>query len=53
MAIKLLKDFEEQKRQGLDPVFDPDKFEGVRGFDFDMGIWRTIRDKYKSGDLKN
>ena len=53
VAIKLLKDFEEQKRQGLDPVFDPDKFEGVRGFDFDMGIWRTIRDKYKSGDLKN
>ena len=53
VAIKLLKDFEEQRRQGLEPIFDPDKFKGVKGFDFDMSSWRTIRDKYKSGELKN
>lgn len=32
-ALKLLKDYEEQKKQGKDPVFDPVKL-GIKGADF-------------------
>lgn len=53
VALKLLKDFEEQEKLGVDPVFDPDKFEGVKGFDFDMTLWRKIRDKYNSGERQS
>lgn len=53
VATKLLKDYNDQKKQGLDPVFDPDKFEGQKGFDFDMSLWRKIRDGFASGELKN
>lgn len=54
VAIKLLRDFESQQKQGLDPVFDPDKFKGVKGFEgVDMNLWSEIRDKFKSGELKN
>lgn len=54
VAIKLLRDFESQQKQGLYPVFDPDKFKGVKGFEgVDMDLWRDIRDKFKSGELKN
>lgn len=54
VGFKLLKDFEEQKKSGIDPVFDPDKFANEKGFKhFDLGIWREIRDKYKNGELKS
>ena len=54
VAIKLLRDFESQQKLGVDPVFDPDKFKGVRGFErVDLDLWREIRDKFKSGQLKN
>ena len=46
IARKLLIDFEEQKKAGLDPIFDPDKF-NWHGTE----TWRKIRDKYKSGQL--
>ena len=48
LAIKLLKDFESQQKLGLDPVFDPDKF-NIPGTE----LWREIRDKFKAGELKN
>ena len=54
VAIKLLRDYERQQKLGLDPVFDPDQFKGVKGFEHvDMSLWREIRDKFKSGQLKN
>ena len=54
VAIKLLRDFESQQKLGVDPVFDPDKFKGVKGFEHvDLNLWREIRDKFKSGQLKN
>lgn len=46
IARKLLLDFEAQKNAGLDPIFDPDKF-NWHGTE----TWRVIRDKYKSGKL--
>ncbi len=48
LAMKLLKDFESQQKLGLDPVFDPDKF-NIPGTE----IWKEIRDKFKAGELKN
>lgn len=48
LAMKLLKDFESQQKLGLDPVFDPDKF-NIPGTE----LWREIRDKFKAGELKN
>ena len=39
-AVALLKDYEEQKKQGLDPVFNPEKF-GINDY---TGAW----DKYKN-----
>ena len=54
VAAKLLKDFRDQQKLKLDPVFDPDKFANEKGFNhFSLDLWREIRDKYKSGDLKN
>ena len=53
VAAKLLKDYETQKKAGKDPVFDPDQFAGESGFDFDMSLWRSIRDRFNSGELKN
>lgn len=41
-ALKTLKDYEEQKRQGLDPVFDPKKL-GIKNADF----WEN---EYKKDD---
>ncbi len=32
-ALKALKDYEEQKKQGIDPVFDPVKL-GIKNADF-------------------
>lgn len=52
-AFKLLKDYEEQKKAGLDPVFDPDKFADQKGFGFDLTLWCDIRDKFRIGELKN
>ena len=34
-ALQALRDYEQQKRQGLDPVFDPDRV-GIRNAD----LWR-------------
>ncbi|MGL4485242.1 MAG: alanine/glycine:cation symporter family protein, partial [Anaerovoracaceae bacterium] len=39
-ALKCLKDFEEQRKQGIDPVFDPVKL-GIKNAD----IWIKIKDK--------
>ena len=44
---------EEQKKAGLDPVFDPDKFADQKGFGFDLTLWCDIRDKFRTGELKN
>ncbi len=46
IAKKLLEDFEQQKKAGKDPIFDPDKF-GWKGTE----TWREIRDRYMSGEL--
>lgn len=53
VAMKLLKDFEQQQKNGIDPIFDPDRFEGSKGFNFDMSLWKDIRDGFKKGELKN
>ena len=40
--IKLFKDYEQQKKLGLDPVFDPDRL-GIKGVD----LWKDIiKEKY-------
>ena len=36
LAVKLLKDYEEQKKAGVDPVFDPEKF----GIEDETGAWK-------------
>ncbi|MCI8610136.1 MAG: alanine:cation symporter family protein [Firmicutes bacterium] len=46
-AKALLKDYQEQKKAGKDPIFDPDKFNWPG-----TETWRGIRDKYQSGQLK-
>ena len=46
-AKALLKDFEQQKKEGKDPIFDPDKFNWPG-----TETWRMIRDKYKSGEVE-
>lgn len=40
-ALATLKDYEEQKAKGLDPVFDPEKW-GIE----DADIWKDIKKKY-------
>ncbi|MEG1957881.1 MAG: alanine/glycine:cation symporter family protein [Lachnospiraceae bacterium] len=45
-ARKLLLDFEQQKKEGKDPIFDPDKFNWPG-----TETWRGIRDRYMSGEL--
>lgn len=42
-AMLLIKDYDEQKKLGLDPVFDPRKY-NLKGFE----IWEEISDKYKA-----
>jgi len=41
-ALATLKDYEEQKAKGLDPVFDPDKL-GIEKVDY----WKEIKKKYQ------
>ncbi len=41
VGIKAMKDFDRQRRAGLDPVFDPDEA-GIQNAD----IWREIKKKY-------
>ena len=41
-AAAILKDYESQKKQGLDPTFDPDKF----GIEDEKGVW----DKFKKSE---
>jgi AGCS family alanine or glycine:cation symporter len=45
-AKALLKDYDEQKKAGKDPIFDPDKF-GWSGTE----TWKDIRDKYLTGKV--
>lgn len=53
-AVKLLKDFERQQKEGKDPIFDADQFVGQKGFEtFDPTVWREIAAEYKAGELKN
>lgn len=40
-VVALLKDYEEQKKAGLDPVFDPEKFNFPN-----TETWKPIRDSY-------
>ncbi|MDO4519652.1 MAG: alanine/glycine:cation symporter family protein [Eubacteriales bacterium] len=36
LAVKILKDYEKQKKQGIEPTFDPDKF----GIHDHHGVWK-------------
>jgi AGCS family alanine or glycine:cation symporter len=42
-TVKLLRDYEAQKKQGVDPIFDPDKFKDTIP---NTDQWYTIRDYY-------
>lgn len=42
-GLLLLKDYEKQKKEGKDPVFNPDDYPTIEN----IGIWRTIRDEAK------
>ena len=39
MAVKLLKDYVDQKKQGIDPVFDPARF----GIEDETGAWKKLK----------
>ena len=41
VGIAVLKDYERQKKAGLDPVFDPEK-SGIK----DANLWSVIKEKY-------
>jgi AGCS family alanine or glycine:cation symporter len=43
-ALKALKDYEEQKKQGIDPVFDPEKL-GIKNADYWVHEFRKDQDK--------
>lgn len=45
VVLKLLKDYESQKKEGLDPVFDPERL-GIK----DAGLWNKIKQKYQKED---
>ncbi|MFC0560369.1 alanine/glycine:cation symporter family protein [Halalkalibacter alkalisediminis] len=45
-ALRTLKDFEEQKKQGLDPVFDPKKL-GIKNADFWEDEYKKDKEKDK------
>ena len=47
-GVAILRDYEEQKKAGLDPVFDPDKL-GIKNAE----IWHAIKEKNSVKDLKN
>ncbi|WP_294143551.1 sodium:alanine symporter family protein [uncultured Clostridium sp.] len=38
-VVAILKDFEKQKAEGRDPVFDPEQF----GISDDTGVWRNLK----------
>ena len=42
VALKLLRDYEAQKKQGKDPVFDPEKL-GIK----DADLWNKVKKKYQ------
>ncbi|MCX5591608.1 alanine/glycine:cation symporter family protein [Alcaligenes endophyticus] len=44
-ALRTIKDYERQKKMGLDPIFDPD-VAGVKNAD----IWKELSRKYKDND---
>ncbi len=45
VAFKVLRDYEEQRAQGLEPIFEPDKL-GIKGAE----LWNTIRKSYQDED---
>lgn len=48
-GVATLRDYEEQKKAGLDPVFDPEKL-GIKNAE----VWNTIKEKERTYvDLKN
>ncbi|MCD8015468.1 MAG: alanine:cation symporter family protein [Lachnospiraceae bacterium] len=47
-GFALLKDYEEQKKQGYDPQFDPEKF----GIEDETGVWSKQAAEYKKQDKK-
>lgn len=47
-AAKLLRDFENQQKQGADPVFNPKDFPELGN----LPLWEKAHDGYKSGNLK-
>ena len=42
-TVKLLRDYEAQKKEGLDPIFDPEKFKDAIP---NTDAWYDIRDRY-------
>ncbi|VEJ59573.1 Uncharacterised protein [Arachnia propionica] len=34
LTLKLLRDYDQQRKAGLNPVFDPSKFPEVKGLDW-------------------
>ncbi|MCX7951388.1 MAG: alanine:cation symporter family protein, partial [Clostridiales bacterium] len=47
-GVATLKDYEEQKKMGLDPVFIPERC-GIK----DADIWNRISEKYYSEQLRD
>ncbi|MGO4889773.1 alanine/glycine:cation symporter family protein [Anaerobacillus sp. MEB173] len=43
-ALRVLKDYEEQKKQGLDPVFDPEKL-GIKNADYWVNEYKQDQEK--------
>lgn len=50
MAFKILKDYEKQRKAGLDPIFDP----STVGIDDPNGVWTEwVEKKKRRGDYEN
>lgn len=47
VVVKVLKDYENQLRQGIDPIFDPEKA-GVK----DAPLWSSIKEKYLKHEVE-
>lgn len=48
-AALLLRDFESQQKQGIDPVFNPSQYPQLG----DLPLWKDAYEGYESGKLKN
>ena len=50
MAFKIMKDYEKQRKAGLDPIFDP----ATVGIDDPNGVWTEwVEKKQARGDYEN